>query len=207
MPLNSPVDGDNACIISNESPVIFLWGWYRSSEVLNRYTSEDSCRDRTFWFAPNPGADNVMLTSDDFTAAFYMDFNKSDSGVLTASKCGGVSDTHYARWCLVATTTSTPPLRGWWSVGPTSRARCPSATAAGADPRRRATATRFRSRSPMPRRSRGTSSATGRTPGTRSPSMPSSPPTSPARSTSCGGSSRVRRSMTDRFAWRISLPR
>lgn len=100
VPLNSPVDGDNACIISNESPVIFLWGWYRSSEVLNRYTSEDSCRDRTFWFAPNPGADNVMLTSDDFTAAFYMDFNKSDSGVLNASKCGGVSDTHYARWCL-----------------------------------------------------------------------------------------------------------
>jgi hypothetical protein len=90
-----PSDG-GGCTIPNGTPVVFLWGRYTSSEVLNRYTANPECTDVTFWFAPNPGPDKTLLTGDDLTAAFYMDFSDTSA----ASACGGMEGVDYARWCL-----------------------------------------------------------------------------------------------------------
>lgn len=90
-----PSDG-GGCTIPNGTPVVFLWGRYTSSEVLNRYTANPECTDVTFWFAPNPGPDKTLLTGDDLTAAFYMDFSDTSA----ASACGGMEGLDYARWCL-----------------------------------------------------------------------------------------------------------
>jgi len=100
VPLPTPLDGSGQCSIERGTPVIFLWGWYRSSEVLNRYTAEKKCPDQTFWFAPDPGADGKLLTVDDKTAPFYLDFTQTSSTILAKSKCGGMAAENAARWCL-----------------------------------------------------------------------------------------------------------
>lgn len=100
VPLPTPLDGSGQCSIERGTPVIFLWGWYRSSEVLNRYTAEKKCPDQTFWFAPNHGADGKLLTVDDKTAPFYLDFTQTSSTILAKSKCGGMAAESAARWCL-----------------------------------------------------------------------------------------------------------
>ncbi|MCB1271739.1 MAG: Tad domain-containing protein, partial [Microthrixaceae bacterium] len=84
------------CTIPSGTPVIFLWGRYDDARSLNRYTADPACPDRTFWFAPNPGADRELLTGDDETAAFYLDF----TDIAGASKCGGMESVNPFRWCL-----------------------------------------------------------------------------------------------------------
>ena len=76
-------------------PIIFLPGWYQDSEILSRYTSQANCNDRTIWMAPNPGVDNQLLTADDETGAYYLDFTGS-----TGRTCGDLSTTVASRWCL-----------------------------------------------------------------------------------------------------------
>lgn len=84
--------------------IIFLSGWYRDAEVLSRYTANSACPDRTFWFAPNAGPDNLLLTEDDETAPFYLDFDGS-----TRRACGDLAAAQGAlgavanRWCLGGT--------------------------------------------------------------------------------------------------------
>lgn len=116
-----PSDG-GGCTIPNGTPVVFLWGRYTSSEVLNRYTANPKCTDVTFWFAPNPGPDKTLLTGDDFTSAFYMDFSDTSA----ASACGGMEGVDYARWCLGGSskTMASKPrvVVGWpkdWTALPT----------------------------------------------------------------------------------------
>ena len=90
------LNGSGACDIPSGTPVIFLWGLYSDVDDLNRYTAEPKCADRTFWFAPNPGPDRELLTDDDETAAFYLDFTETAS----KSKCGGMESQNPFRWCL-----------------------------------------------------------------------------------------------------------
>jgi hypothetical protein len=85
------------------SPIIFLPGWYRSSEVLSKYTANAStnCFDRTFWFPPDAGADLELLTSDDVTAAYYMDFTAlSGRGCGTIAAPATMTAEAAARWCI-----------------------------------------------------------------------------------------------------------
>ncbi|MFV0315922.1 MAG: hypothetical protein ACK5O2_03035 [Microthrixaceae bacterium] len=93
VPLPKP---GSVCNIPAGTPVIFLWGRYDDVSTLNAYTANPACPDRTFWFAPNPGADRELLTGDDETAAFYMDFDN----VASRSKCGGFESESPYRWCL-----------------------------------------------------------------------------------------------------------
>lgn len=92
----------NCTSIGAGQPIIFLPGWYKSSEVLSRYTANNACPDRTFWFAPNAGPDLELLTADDVTGAFYMEFRSKDSGgtAITGRACGVMSSALYSRWCL-----------------------------------------------------------------------------------------------------------
>lgn len=89
------VPGNNCANVGAGTPIIFLPGWYKSSEVLSSYTANPSCPDRTFWFAPNAGDDLELLTPDDVTAAFYMDFRQG-----SGRGCGTMTSALPARWCL-----------------------------------------------------------------------------------------------------------
>lgn len=87
------------------TPIVFLPGWYKRSEVLSQYTGAvNSCFDRTFWFPPDAGADMQLLTDDDKTGAFYMDFRGSSSAdgraCGTLSKPSTMTTAVAARWCL-----------------------------------------------------------------------------------------------------------
>ncbi len=78
------------------TPIIFLPGWYKNSEVLSQYTAAiNGCYDRTFWFPPNAGDDFTLLTDDDETGAYYMDFQGT-----TGRNCGTMNIAVAARWCL-----------------------------------------------------------------------------------------------------------
>lgn len=93
VPLAAP---GTVCNIPAGTPVIFLWGRYTDARALNAYTANPACPDRTFWFAPDPGADRALLTPDDRTAAFYLDFTAVDG----RSPCGGMKSSNPFRWCL-----------------------------------------------------------------------------------------------------------
>jgi hypothetical protein len=86
---------------NNSATIVFLPGWYRSAEVLSRYTTANACRDVNFWFAPNPGPDGVLLTEDDVTGAYYFDFTTAHT-----RRCGPPGDNGQAapavtgRWCV-----------------------------------------------------------------------------------------------------------
>lgn len=82
---------------ANSTTIVFLPGWYKSAKVLNDYTKSAACKDATFWFAPDPGADGKLLTADDKTGTFYFDFRTSFTG--SAASCNGVADST-SRWCI-----------------------------------------------------------------------------------------------------------
>lgn len=122
------------------APIIFLPGWYKSSEVLSRYTanSATNCFDRTFWFPPNAGADHELLTPDDETGAYYMDFTTvTGRGCGTMAAPTTMTPEVAARWCIggAATTTAQAALNskprvvvGWpttWQPFPSSGAPAP----------------------------------------------------------------------------------
>ncbi|MCO5322457.1 MAG: hypothetical protein M9922_13770 [Microthrixaceae bacterium] len=118
-----PPSGAGACNIPAGTPVIFLWGRYTDAKTLNDYTANPACPDRTFWFAPNPGPDRELLTADDETAAFYLDFTNTAS----ATKCGGMESSNPFRWCLggASQNSSSKPrvVVGWpddWTALPTT---------------------------------------------------------------------------------------
>jgi hypothetical protein len=79
--------------------VVFLPGWYRSAEVINKYTggSGVACKNATFWFAPNSGTDGVLLTEDDETGTYLFDFANQPS---TATSCGATTVNSSTRWCI-----------------------------------------------------------------------------------------------------------
>ena len=85
-----------ACSGSTDT-VVFLPGWYKTADTLNKYTSSAACKGATFWFAPDSGDDGKLLTGDDKTGAFYMDFR---TGAATA--CGSTTDNALSatRWCI-----------------------------------------------------------------------------------------------------------
>lgn len=87
---------------SGTSPtVVFLPGWYKSAEVISKYTgsSSASCKNATFWFAPDPGADGTLLTDDDRTGTFLLDFGNTPGA---ASTCGSNTVNSRVRWCIGA---------------------------------------------------------------------------------------------------------
>lgn len=126
-----PPSAPGSCNIPAGTPVIFLWGRYTDASVLNSYTANPSCPDRTFWFAPNPGGDHELLTADDETAAFYLDFTT----IASATRCGGMESSNPFRWCLggASQNSSSKPrvVVGWpndWTALPTED---PSGTGSG----------------------------------------------------------------------------
>lgn len=122
--------------LPSNSTVVFLPGWYKNAQVLNRYTANQGCKDRTIWFAPDAGPDRSLLTSDDQTGPFYMDFNSAGfTGPTTSgatvdgvgTSCGGLTTVRPARWCIGGTfdaetrvVVGTPS--GWSPLGSTTAA-------------------------------------------------------------------------------------
>jgi len=111
--------------------IIFLPGWYKDVQVLNRYTANQNCADRTIWFAPDAGADRTLLTGDDQTGPFYLDFSAAaytgPTNLTTAvggvkAQCGGLATVIRTRWCIGATSTSEERVvvgtpTGWSPLG------------------------------------------------------------------------------------------
>ncbi|MFV0318559.1 MAG: hypothetical protein ACK5O2_16555 [Microthrixaceae bacterium] len=81
--------------------IIFLPGWYKSADVLTRYTANSACPDRTFWFTPradfSAGGSRELLQPDNETGAFYMDFTNTSTAF---AGCGDMHGAVPARWCL-----------------------------------------------------------------------------------------------------------
>ena len=79
--------------------IVFLPGWYKSAQTLNQFTTSTSpsCKNVTFWFAPDPGTDQKLLTTDDATGAYYLDF-RSGAGIST-TPCHNTADSS-TRWCI-----------------------------------------------------------------------------------------------------------
>jgi hypothetical protein len=112
--------------VGNSPTIVFLPGWYRSAQVLNQYTKSANCKNVTLWFAPDPGDDGKLLTSDDKTGAYYFDFRQ---GSATGCQDGANSST---RWCIggssdanVRVVTGTP--KGWSPMGAYTPANTPGA--------------------------------------------------------------------------------
>jgi type II secretory pathway pseudopilin PulG len=74
--------------------MVFLPGRYQSSQSLNQYTTASGCSGVTFWFAPDPGPDRLLLTDDDHTGAFYFDL-RSGAAIGCNQMAAKVS-----RWCI-----------------------------------------------------------------------------------------------------------
>lgn len=117
------------------TPIIFLPGWYKDSELLSKYTGAvNSCYDRTFWFPPNAGPDSTLLTDDDETGAYYLDFVGP-----TGRNCGTMNIAVAARWCVGgsgADNYNTKPrvVVGWpkdWAPFPASGTAGPSSPVYG----------------------------------------------------------------------------
>lgn len=91
-----------ATCVGASTTLVFLPGWYKNVDVLNRYTANSSCADSTFWFAPSPGADGKLLTADDVTGAFYFDFRNG-----TGTACNGVPAMK-SMWCIGGSASQSP---------------------------------------------------------------------------------------------------
>lgn len=135
---------DSCADAPSGSPIIFLPGWYKRSEILSQYTGAvNSCTDRTFWFPPNAGPDFKLLTDDDETGAYYLDFGGSAStdgracGVMP--KPNPMTSAVAARWCMGGSGDSmynTKPrvVVGWpsgWEPFPASGSAAPGTPAYG----------------------------------------------------------------------------
>lgn len=114
--------------ISNAQAIIFLPGWYKDVNVLNQFTADPRCADRTVWFAPDAGPDRVLLTEDDKTGPFYMDFESGpytgpSSYNSTTYGCGMMPNRLINnRWCVggsdsaeIRVVVGTPD--GWSPIG------------------------------------------------------------------------------------------
>lgn len=97
--------------------IVFLPGWYRDASVLNNYTANSpGCDGVTFWFAPDPGADGRLLTSDDVSGVFYMDFRPPATGGYPVFgsynniACGsaGLMPATTSLWCIGGTSSQNP---------------------------------------------------------------------------------------------------
>lgn len=115
---------------SASSTIVFLPGWYRDANVVNKFTANSSCNDRTIWMAPDPGADGKLLTEDDKTGSFYFDF-MSNSAATSEWTCGAtpsngpvaVAQPH--RWCIGRNANGNPRVVAgtpvdWTPLGPGS---------------------------------------------------------------------------------------
>ena len=89
--LNTETTGSCSSV---STTLVFLPGWYTKSHTLNQYTTNPNCNGVTFWFAPDPGPDNKLLTEDDRTGAFYFDFRAGP-----AIGCNGMPSLQ-SRWCI-----------------------------------------------------------------------------------------------------------
>ena len=113
----------------SDRTVVFLPGWYRSATYLNSFTTSAACNDTTFWFSPDPGDDNRLLTDDDEPGAFLLDFRQG-----TASECRTDFAT-VARWCIGGSNAQNARVvvgqpEGWspvdpWGTGVQSTTRKP----------------------------------------------------------------------------------
>lgn len=97
--------------------IVFKPGWYRNASFLNGFTANPACNDTTFWFAPDPGADGKLLTADDQSGAFLMDFRQG-----SAQTCHG-SAAAVSLWCIGGSNTQNPRVvvgspDGWSPVNP-----------------------------------------------------------------------------------------
>lgn len=120
--------------------IVFLPGWYRDASVLNNYTANAAgCVGVTFWFAPNPGADGKLLTDDDSSGAFYMDFRPTSIAFSSydniACGPGGLMSAKRTRWCIGGSSSQNPRVvvgtpKDWSPLGG-------SATGPGGDTRQR----------------------------------------------------------------------
>ena len=66
--------------------------------VISKYTgSSSACKNSTFWFAPDAGTDGLLLTGDDRTGTFLLDFGNSPGAEST---CGSNTVNSRVRWCI-----------------------------------------------------------------------------------------------------------
>lgn len=127
--------------------IVFLPGWYRDASVLNNYTANNGCTGVTFWFAPDRGADGTLLTADDLSGVFYMDFRPPASGGYPAFgsysniACGpgGLMPATKSLWCIGGSSSQNPRVvvgtpKDWSPLGG-------SATGSGGDTRQRTAVT------------------------------------------------------------------
>jgi len=92
---NTFTNASTAC--GTSATIVFLPGWYRSANVINQYTAGPNCKNATFWFAPDPGPDGVLLTDDDITGTYLLDFANTPSAVST---CGPNTVNSSSRLCI-----------------------------------------------------------------------------------------------------------
>ncbi|WP_426574841.1 hypothetical protein [Aquihabitans sp. McL0605] len=83
--------------------IIFQPGWYKDANVINKYTANPACSDRTIWFAPEPGPDGLLQTTDDVTGAYYFGFQNT-----SASYSCNMAATQSHRLCIGGSATQTP---------------------------------------------------------------------------------------------------
>lgn len=109
-----PANANQATWCSQGYTIIFQPGWYQDANVLNRWTSTSACKDTTIWLAPSVGADNIPLTDDDKTGAYYFGFTNTDAG----PGCN-LSSSQPHRWCIGGGGNDTTPRvvggtpKGW----------------------------------------------------------------------------------------------
>ena len=120
--------------------IVFLPGWYRDASVLNNYTANAAgCVGVTFWFAPDPGPDGKLLTDDDTSGAFYMDFRPTSIAfpAYNNTSCGpgGLMPASQTLWCIGGSSSQNPRVvvgtpKDWSPLGG-------AATGSGGDTRPR----------------------------------------------------------------------
>ncbi|MCB1256167.1 MAG: hypothetical protein KDB26_03630 [Microthrixaceae bacterium] len=97
--------------------IVFKPGWYKNASFLNGFTANPACADTTFWFAPDAGPDGKLLTDDDVSGAFLLDFRQG-----TAQSCHG-SEAVISQWCIGGANTQNPRVvvgspDGWNPINP-----------------------------------------------------------------------------------------
>lgn len=102
-----------------DKTIVFLPGWYRSAQFLSGFTKSPSCKGVTFWFAPNPGPDGKLLTGDEVSGAFLLDFRLG-----AAVQCHGDLQ-RVSTWCVGGSNDQNARIvvgqpNGWSPVDPGS---------------------------------------------------------------------------------------
>lgn len=128
---------NNCTAVGTSTTIVFLPGWYKNAQWLNEnFTANPACVGRTFWFAPDPGSDNLLLTPDDKTGAYYFDL-RAPHTAAPLPKCGALAY-DVSRWCIGGSAAMNPRVvvgtpSGWNPLGATTSNNLP----AGGDSRTR----------------------------------------------------------------------